>query len=298
MLCRWVARSLLFVAALLAAGAAGDADFQSVRTGLLKDYSGKAGDAKEKFFRTLQLLPPYRWSMQFETSSRGQVGKLTPHVPLADESTFHPHYDGRFTDRQLNAAERRPTLVAMIQAYLSTMADLGAETWVMNGTLLGWWWNRQILPWDSDLDVQVTLDTLAFLHNFYQLQVFHYRPPGADAADDETGNSGHNYMLEINPDFHHKTKWDHLNSIDARWIDMKTGVFIDITALRPNETARARGQPEALECKDNHKYNESDIFPLRDSHFEGVPTKIPYDYAWLLEEEYTKDALTRTEFEK
>ena len=186
-----------------------------------------------------------------------------------DESTFHPHYDGRFADKPLGEEERRPTLAAMIQAYLSTMADLGAETWVMHGTLLGWWWNGKILPWDSDLDVQVTLDTLAFLHNFYQLYVFHYKTP-------HTPN-GRDYMLEINPDYARKTKWDKLNSIDARWIDMKTGVFIDITALRPNETARALGEYEALECKDNHKYNESDIFPLRDSHFEGVPTKIQYD---------------------
>lgn len=31
-----------------------------------------------------------------------------------------------------------------MQAYLSTMADLGADTWIMHGTLLGWWWNRKV----------------------------------------------------------------------------------------------------------------------------------------------------------
>ena len=247
---------------------------------------------------------------------------LTSSAP-ADESTFHPHYDGRFADKQLDEAERRPTLRTMIRAYLSTMADLGAETWVAHGSLLGWWWNRQILPWDSDIDAQVTLDTLAFLHNYYQLAVFHYEDPpvasplavGTDAQTVMTGASppgtvtpnggddrdlprGRDYMLEINPAYARKTPHDHLNTIDARWIDMTAGVFIDITALRPNATARARGQPEALECKDGHKYNESDLFPLRASVFEGVPTKVPYDYAWLLEEEYTKEALTRTEFEK
>ena len=198
----------------------------------------------------------------------------------------------------------------MIRAYLSTMADLGVETWVMHGTLLGWWWNGQILPWDSDIDVQMTLETLAFLHNFYQLAVFHYEPPAEEGSGDgdvagleptkekKKRGRGRDYMLEINPDFARMTPWDKLNSIDARWIDMQSGVFVDITALRPNATARAEGQWQALECKDNHKYNESDIFPLRDSRFEGVPTKIPYEYAWLLEEEYSKEALTRTEFEK
>jgi len=40
-----------------------DADFLSVRTHMLKDMSGRAGDPKEKYFH---------------------------------ESIFHPHYDGRY----------------------------------------------------------------------------------------------------------------------------------------------------------------------------------------------------------
>jgi hypothetical protein len=30
------------------------------------------------------------------------------------------------------------------------MADLGAETWIMHGTLLAWWWNQKVgtpVPW-------------------------------------------------------------------------------------------------------------------------------------------------------
>ena len=42
---------------------------------------------------------------------------------------------------------------------------------------------------------------------------------------------------------------------------------------------------------------EHDLFPLRDSQFEEKPVKIPYNYAWLLEEEYGRTSLTNTEFE-
>jgi LicD family len=147
----------------------------------------------------------------------------------------------------------------------------------------------QILPWDDDIDVQMTLDTMAFLANYYQLYVFHYNQPDIPG--------GRDYMLEINPDYYRETKWDKLNSIDARWIDMQTGLFIDITAVRPNITARAEGQPYALMCKDLHKYNETDLFPLRDSIFEGINVKIPFEYTWLLEEEYTKMVLTRDVWE-
>lgn len=41
-----------------------------------------------------------------------------------------------------------------------------------------------------------------------------------------------------------------------------------------------------------------DLYPLRDSVFEATPVKVPFQYAWLLEEEYGKESLYRTEFEK
>ena len=36
--------------------AVADADFASVRTALTKDYSGKGGDSKQKFFRKLMAF--------------------------------------------------------------------------------------------------------------------------------------------------------------------------------------------------------------------------------------------------
>ncbi|MCJ1434511.1 hypothetical protein MMC27_003880 [Xylographa pallens] len=234
----------------------GDADFESVRVRLNKDHSGKRGDPKEKYFH---------------------------------ESVFHPHYDGRFADRQLSYEDRKSHLVALVQTYLFTMQDIGAETWLMHGTLMGWWWNRKILPWDSDIDVQMTVNTLDFLASYYNMSVFHYHLPHIP--------EGRDYMLEINPGFATVGSFDKLNMIDARWIDMETGLFIDVTTVRPNTTARALGIEGALQCKDKHHYLEQDIFPLRESVFEDTPVKVPFQYAWLLEEEYSKASLTRTEFE-
>ncbi|MCJ1442913.1 MAG: hypothetical protein MMC23_003410 [Stictis urceolatum] len=242
--------------ALVSDRVSGDADFESVYEFLREDHSGKGGDSNKKYFH---------------------------------ESTFHPHYDGRFATKTLPDAERRINLTALVKSYLATMKDLGAETWLMHGTLIGWWWNRKILPWDSDIDVQMTFDSMAFLHNYYQLYVFHWTHPDIPG--------GRDYMLEINEQFDKDNENNRYNAIDGRWIDMQTGIFIDITAVKPNDEMRAKGQLGALKCKDNHKYNESDIFPLRDSTFEGVDVKIPYEYAWLLEEEYTKRALTKDEFE-
>lgn len=51
---------------------------------------------------------------------------------------------GRFTNKALPYEEQRTNLTLLMQSYLFSMADLGAETWIIHGTLLGWWWNRKV----------------------------------------------------------------------------------------------------------------------------------------------------------
>jgi phosphorylcholine metabolism protein LicD len=233
-----------------------DADFASVRTRLTKDYSGKRGDPKNKYFH---------------------------------ESTFHPHMDGRFGDRVLSYDDRRSNLTTLMQTYLSTMNDIGAETWIMHGSLLGWFWNRKIMPWDSDVDVQMTEKSMEHLSGFYNMTVHHYKLPAFP--------EGRDYMLEVNPHWRNSSTTDKLNVIDARWIDMSNGLFIDITTLHRNMTAEALGIEGAMMCKDKHSFNFTDIFPLRESVFENTPVKVPYAYTDLLAEEYGSKALVKTTFE-
>lgn len=168
------------------------------------------------------------------------------------------------------------------------MAAIGAETWIMHGTLLAWWWNQKIFPWDNDLDVQISEPTIHFLAEYYNMTEHHFDIPGVEG--------GRSYLLEINPHYVVKSIEDKLNVIDGRWIDMSSGLFIDITAVRKDDEKRAKGDPEALMCKDKHHYDESQIFPLRESYFEDVPVKIPYAYTELLEEEYGPRSLTKTTF--
>jgi LicD family len=108
---------------------------------------------------------------------------------------------------------------------------------------------------------------------------------------------GRDYLLEINPNYKNDSITDFLNVIDGRWIDMESGLFIDITTLRPNRTAEALGQRGMMMCKDKHWFWEKSIYPLRDSVFENIPVKVPHAYTELLEEEYTPQSLTRTNFQ-
>nr|XP_001398851.2 Zn(II)2Cys6 transcription factor [Aspergillus niger CBS 513.88] len=252
-------RLLLGLCGLLCAvgSASADVDFMSVRPDMVKDYSGKGGEPGEKYFK---------------------------------ESSFHYHYDGRFADEPLSEEETVPHLSELIRTYLSTMADLGAETWIMHGTLLAWWWNQKIFPWDNDLDVQISEPTIHFLADYYNMTEHHFEISGVDG--------GRTYLLEINPNYVVRSTDDKLNVIDARWIDTSSGLFIDITAVRKDDERREKDrEPGALMCKDGHRFDETEIFPLRNSYFEDVPVKIPFEYVRLLKKEYGSKSMTASVFQ-
>ena len=79
------------------------------------------------------------------------------------------------------------------------------------------------MPWDSDIDVQMTASTVYFLASYYNMTIHTYQD--------------RDYMLEINPKYTDGSFKDKLNVIDGRWIDITTGLFIDITAIRPKPKA-------------------------------------------------------------
>jgi len=49
-----------------------------------------------------------------------------------------------FADHQLGYAEKKRDLSNLVSTYLATLADIGVETWIMHGSLLGWWWNKKV----------------------------------------------------------------------------------------------------------------------------------------------------------
>ena len=226
-----------------------DADFESVRTHLGHSYQNSEPGSPNKYFH---------------------------------ESTFHIHYDGRFAGKPLNHDERRNRLAALMRTYLSFMKSIGAQTWLMHGTLLGWWWNRRILPWDSDLDVMISEKSIDHLAAYHNMTVHKYRCELEQVCS---------YLLEINPHCRNGSV-DVDNTIDARWIDMDVGLFIDVTTLRRNLTARAEGNADAVMVKDEHHYLYDDIYPLRETMFEGVPVNVPYASPGILIDEYGAEALS------
>lgn len=50
----------------------------------------------------------------------------------------------RFANSTLPEEKVIPYLSNLIQTYLETMNSIGAETWIMHGSLLSWWWNQKV----------------------------------------------------------------------------------------------------------------------------------------------------------
>ena len=102
------------------------------------------------------------------------------------------------------------------------------------------------------------------------------------------------YLLDVNPSIADRGRGDGFNVIDARWIDIQNGLYIDITGL--SET-HPDVLPGVWSCKNYHRYKVSDLYPMRETEYEGVIAKVPYAYDQILMDEYADKALVLNDFE-
>ena len=142
------------------------------------------------------------------------------------------------------------------------------------------------MPSDYDIDVQITEKSMQHLAEFYNMTVYRFEFPNEGDTRE--------YLLEINPNWVNPSTADSDNKIDGRWLDMSTGLYVDITTLRRDLQAEASGTKGVLVCKDKHRYSNEDIFPLRDTMFENVPAKVPFAYSDVLTQEYGALSLQNT----
>ncbi|KAF3000821.1 hypothetical protein E8E13_006620 [Curvularia kusanoi] len=205
------------------------------------------------------------------------------HEPGGDNTLGH--YDKRYFHGVVSDEERRDTQKHMMRAYLDFFRANNLDTWIAHGTLLGWWWNGQRLPWDFDLDTQVSHATLHHLGEAYNQTNYSY------ASED--GQVKRVFLLDVNPWIWQRERGDGLNVIDARWIDLRNGLFIDITGLAETHPD---SQPGIWSCKNYHRYKTDELYPLRETMFEGVVAKVPYSYDKILTDEYHESALVNTQF--
>lgn len=164
---------------------------------------------------------------------------------------------------------RNEILREIFRNWVSFTKERNLVFWIAHGLLLGWYWNNDLMPWDFDLDVQVTAHDLLNQYSKHHNTLYRDR-----------------YLFDVNP---HKIYRLHQydNVIDARFIDTYTGYYVDITGLAFNP------KKKVLQCKSPHSYDVNAIFPLQSSVFIGQEVWVPNRVEPILAKEYKEQSMTR-----
>ena len=242
------------------------------------------------------------------------------HEPTVnDKDIAGSHYDWRFFNvREVkNEYKRISTLKRIIKAWLRFTNNEDITTWLAHGTMLGYSFNNRMLPWDFDHDVQVTSEAMWKLAKYYNSSLI------IDTTiDDGTSTGFGQYYLDISGFFHDRNNTNGNNAIDARFIDVHTGMYIDITQLSKVEGAQMERAlkyqlPKAhkvlrsefyrllkqygtnvnqilnsgdtlLSCKNLHFYETEELSELTLVEFDGERAYVPSKYVNILDREFPR----------
>ncbi|KAJ3064936.1 hypothetical protein HDU98_011663 [Podochytrium sp. JEL0797] len=152
--------------------------------------------------------------------------------------------------------------------------------WISHGEMLGWFWNGRMMPWDADLDIQMST---------YQLIQL--------AVHNQTLMEGR-FLIDVNPSTLYRTP-QAMNTIDARVVDTKTGYLMDITGLTHIPQTTESGWPTdetVVSCKSPHDYEYDDLMPLHETMLDGIRVWRPRAVMKILKEEYSENALVNQRY--
>ena len=175
----------------------------------------------------------------------------------------YPHLDARYGILKEHIGHS--DLIYTLKFFTKYCKERHIKPIIMHGSLIGLYFNNDILPWDDDIDIILIGNCITNLTNYENL----------------------NFLIEINPNSHNRSKKDTNNIIDARVINKNSGVFIDITFFYQYISNGVR----KLRAKDNHIYNYDDIYPLKKSTFCGCNVFTPSNVEKCLIQEYGKNVL-------
>ncbi|CCH46166.1 putative secreted protein [Wickerhamomyces ciferrii] len=131
------------------------------------------------------------------------------------------HFDWRFFSGDINQHDRSIILSRLLQNWFKLTSNSGLISWLAHGQLLSYDFNGLNFPWDDDLDVQMPFQDFAKFSELYN---------GTLVIEDPNIGLGR-YFIDVTNSLTHRLKGNNNNHIDARFIDVDTGLFIDITAL-------------------------------------------------------------------
>lgn len=202
------------------------------------------------------------------------------------------HYDWRFFNGALNYdrdgwTERElvirtgTILDRLLRNWYRFAEEKGIVTWIMHGPLLSWYWDGLMFPFDNDIDIQMSAVELARLARDYNQTLI---------VEDPSEGYG-KYLIDIGTFIHNRDISLNSNHIDGRFVDVDSGIYIDITGLgkskanppeeyNNNELVNIHKEfhdenAEVYNDRRKHFYTLDQLSPLRYSMLGGVPVYIP-----------------------
>ncbi|CCE72748.1 Piso0_000342 [Millerozyma farinosa CBS 7064] len=205
----------------------------------------------------------------------------------------------------------------LIRAWLAFTGRVKCSTWLAHGSLLSWYWNGVAFPWDYDIDVQMPIADLHSLCKKYNQSLI------VDLGSEGDAETRHGkYFLDCGTFISTRTRSNGNNNIDARFIDVDNGYYVDITGLALSASVPPNRYRQLLDdvvgvneanklpiydrngflrlynCRNNHFSLYSELSPLRLTMYEGQPTYVPHDYESLLKAEYGERGISQNLFEQ
>lgn len=175
----------------------------------------------------------------------------------------NPHLDSRFQNIE-NNYDIQKELIKIFKFFTDYCKLNNIEFVLAYGALVGYKFNKKLLPWDDDIDIIMLNDEFLKLTNF----------------------ENNNFLIEINPNSQTFDISDVNNKISGRVISKQTGLFIDITNYYIDN--------DLIKCKDGNSFKYDDVFPVKKSIFENIEVNIPKNIDNFLVKKYGKRVLSST----
>ncbi|CAL9734456.1 protein Mnn4p [Monosporozyma servazzii] len=134
------------------------------------------------------------------------------------------HRDARFFNGDSYLFDKQEyinRLNSMIRTFQKFTLSNGIISWLSHGTLYGYMYNGEAFPWDEDFDLQLPVKHLNYLAQYFNQSIIF--------EDPREGNG--KYLVDVSSSITVRTNGNGKNNIDARFIDLDSGLYIDLTGL-------------------------------------------------------------------
>lgn len=173
------------------------------------------------------------------------VSKYLQEADKLQGSAFGSHRDRRFyngatADTGMAKEARMNSLIRTFQKFVQSS---GLVSWISHGTLYAHLYDGLVFPWDGDFDIQMPIKHLHLLAQYFNQSLI--------LEDPREGNG--RYFLDVTSSISVRTNANGKNNIDARFIDVDSGVYIDITGLSVSSAPYKKGTKDIIA---QNKYNE------------------------------------------